>query len=61
MFSPVKYFSEVTQELRQVTWPSRDQTIEMTILVIGVSLVIGAYLGGIDYIFNAILTQTLLQ
>lgn len=61
MFSPVKYFSEVMQELPKVTWPTQAQTIEMTILVIGVSLVIGAYLGGIDYLFNSILTQTLLQ
>lgn len=61
MFSPVQYFSEVMQELPKVTWPTRAQTIEMTILVIGVSLVIGAYLGLVDYVFNLALTQTLLK
>jgi len=61
MHSLAKYFREVSQELRKVTWPSKEQTMEMTILVIGVSLIIGTYLGLIDYAFNQILTQTLLK
>lgn len=61
MYSLPKYFKEVGQELRKVTWPSQSQTIEMTMLVIGVSLALGTYLGVIDYIFNQVLTQTLLK
>lgn len=47
-----KYFNEVIQELKKVTWPSKQQTIDMTILVLVVSVIIAIYLSGLDYIFK---------
>jgi preprotein translocase subunit SecE len=56
MVNPAAYFSEVIRELHKVTWPSKDQTINKTLLVIGVSLILAAFLGGLDYLFQQLVT-----
>lgn len=53
--SSIKYISEVSTELRKVSWPSRNDTIEMTILVVSVSTLVAAYLGGLDYLFTQLM------
>lgn len=55
-FQPVKYVNEVNQELRKVTWPTRHQTWQMTLLVIGVSAAVGVYIGGLDFLFQQLMT-----
>ncbi len=40
--------TEIVDELKKVTWPTREQTIRLTIVVIVVSLIIGFYVGIID-------------
>ncbi len=47
------FFKEVQEELGKVTWPSREQTIRYTILVILVAVLVGLFLGGLDYILTA--------
>ncbi len=42
------FITEVTEELRKVTWPSRRDTIRLTSIVLLISLIIGAYIGIID-------------
>lgn len=49
-FNPVTYLEEVKIELEKVSWPSRQQTLNMTLVVVAVSLVIGLYLGVLDYL-----------
>ncbi|MDO8515228.1 MAG: preprotein translocase subunit SecE [bacterium] len=49
--SPAKFFIEVRDELKKVTWPNRPQVIKMTAVVIGVTVVVSAYLGGLDFLF----------
>ncbi len=43
-----RYFRESYEELRKVSWPSRKDTVRDTLIVIGVSLVVAAFLGLID-------------
>lgn len=50
----LNFLKEVREELAKVTWPSREQTIRYTILVILVALVVGIFLGGLDYILTAV-------
>lgn len=38
-------------EIRKVTWPDQETTRNLTIFVIGLSIFLGALLGGIDAIF----------
>lgn len=40
--------TDVIEELKRVTWPSRQETIRLTAVVIAISLIIGFYLGIID-------------
>ena len=44
--------AQVLEELKKVTWPSRRETIRLTLVVIGVSLIIGLYIGIIDILLN---------
>lgn len=52
----LRFFSEVRQELSKVTWPKRDEVIRLTLIVFLVSGIIGAYVGGLDYLFTRLLT-----
>lgn len=46
---PVPTFTrDIIEELKKVTWPSRNQTVRLTVVVIGISLIIGVYIGIID-------------
>jgi preprotein translocase subunit SecE len=51
------YFKEVRLEMKKVNWPSREQTIKYTLIVIGLTLVVSIYLGGLDAIFNELLKR----
>lgn len=56
----ITYLKEVRLELGKVNWPSREQTIRYTILVIAVSLGVAIFLGGLDYIFSLLLDKFVL-
>ncbi len=43
---------EIRTELRKVVWPTRDEAIRLTAVVIGVSAVVGFFLGGLDTLFT---------
>lgn len=49
--SPIKFFQEVKTELSKVSWPNRQTVLKLTLVVIGVSVVVAIYLGGLDIIF----------
>ena len=53
--TPVIFLKEVRDELRKVVWPTRNEVIRLTAVVIIVSLIVGIYLGGIDLILTKIL------
>ncbi len=44
------YIRECRQELTKVLWPSKQQLRDHTLLVIGVSIAVAAFLGAIDYL-----------
>lgn len=48
---PVQFLKEVVSELKKVTWPTRQDTIKLTIMVIVVSVAIGLFVGGLDILF----------
>lgn len=56
MMGKIKSFiKESKQEFDRVDWPSREDTVRYTIFVVGISLAIAAFLGGLDYIFVNVL------
>lgn len=48
----IRYIREAHAELLRVTWPTRSQTINYTILVVVISLCVAAFLGALDYLFG---------
>ncbi len=50
--SPRQYLKESVVELKKVIWPTKNQVIKMTGVVIGVSLVTGLLIGGLDLLFT---------
>ena len=46
--APVKFVAEVVTELKKVTWPTRAETIKLTSVVIAISVIVGAFIGGLD-------------
>ncbi len=59
MLSPVNFIQEVVRETKKVTWPTRKQTQDMTLLVIGVSIAIGLYIALLDTVFQKLLSAVL--
>lgn len=60
---PTKSFAfikEAREELKKVSWPSREVTIRYTIIVIIASLAVGFVTGGIDYVLALILEKIIL-
>ncbi len=51
----VQYIRDAREELSKVSWPSREQTTNSTVLVVAVSIVIAAFLGAADYGLNKLL------
>ena len=47
-----KYVRDSFQELTKVTWPTKNQAIRITAIVLGFTLVFAAFLGILDYIFG---------
>lgn len=47
-----RFLAEVRVELAKVSWPTRNQTIKMTIIVVAVSVAISAYAFGLDLFFQ---------
>ena len=45
-----QFLREVKQELRKVTWPTKEDTLRYSLMVVIASLIVAAYLGGLDYI-----------
>jgi preprotein translocase subunit SecE len=56
-----RFFGDIASELKKVTWPTREETIRLTVAVIVVSVTIGLLLGGVDIGFNWLVDHTLLR
>ena len=43
-----RMLGEVVSELRRVTWPTRQETMRLTLMVLAVSAAVGIFLGLVD-------------
>ena len=48
----INYIKGSIAEMKKVTWPTKKETRNYTILVIVLSLITAAFLGALDFIFN---------
>jgi len=51
------FFNEVKVELKKVTWPTRQETIRYTIMVVAISLGVAFFLGFGDLLFSWLLNK----
>jgi len=51
------FLQESRQELRRVNWPTRQETVRLTLIVIGISLGLALFLGLFDYLFTIGITR----
>jgi len=49
-----RFTEEAYSELKKVTWPTREQTRNLTVLVFVVSGVVGAYIAIFDLLFSRV-------
>ncbi len=54
------FLGEVRVELAKVSWPTPRQTLNLTLVVIIVSILVGLYVGGIDLVMTQ-LTEGILR
>ena len=59
-FNPLTYLKESKSEFAKVIWPTRAETVRLTLVVIIVSIIIGAYIASLDAIFTKI-TETFIK
>ncbi|NMB57307.1 preprotein translocase subunit SecE [Candidatus Beckwithbacteria bacterium] len=57
--NPIEYLKQVRIELKKVDWPKKDLIIKSTILVLVVSIIIGTFLGGLDFGFTKLFAYLL--
>lgn len=49
-------FKGLTDELKKVEWPKRQEALHLTLVVVILSLLIGVYIGVLDLGFTKLLT-----
>lgn len=55
----LNYFLESKEELKKVTWPTRKEAVNYTILVLIISAVVAAFLGVFDFALTSGLNELL--
>ncbi len=56
-----RWIADIITELRKVVWPSRQDTMHLTVVVLVVAVVIGGALGGLDLGFAWLVEHVLLR
>jgi preprotein translocase subunit SecE len=51
----VKYFRDVVAEMKMVTWPTRDEVLAATVLVVVFAIVMALVVAGIDVVIERII------
>lgn len=60
MVFPLSFLRQTLDELKKVTWPKRNEVMRLTVVVIVVSIIVGLFIGGLDFVFTFLL-QTLIK
>lgn len=55
------FLKEVYVELKKVNWLKRSEVLRYTLIVIAVTLIVAAFLGGLDYVFSALIKKFVIQ
>lgn len=53
----IDYLRDTKAELRHVTWPTKSEAINYTIIVLAISIGTGVFLGFLDFVFTKALQR----
>lgn len=56
-----KYFRDTLAEMKQVKWPTRNQALSYSVLVIVISIIVSLFLGAFDFIFTQVIDRLVNQ
>jgi len=56
MRSPLTFLKEVKAEMSNVSWPSKQETVRLTQIVIGISLLVAVFIGIFDFLFTNLMS-----
>ena len=51
----VKYFKDLRSEFKKVVWPTKKQVVNNTLVVLVTMIVVGLFVGGLDFGLTALL------
>ncbi|MCX6764220.1 MAG: preprotein translocase subunit SecE [Candidatus Nealsonbacteria bacterium] len=57
----INFLKEVQLEVKKVNWPTREETLKYTFIVIIFSALVALFLGGLDVVFNNALKMYILH
>jgi preprotein translocase subunit SecE len=55
------FFKEVWVEMRRVSWLSQKDVTRYTLVVLGITILVAGFLGGLDYLFTTIIKMFVLK
>lgn len=55
MTTPIVFLKETRDELKKVTWPKQNEVLRLTFVVILISLIVGFFIGGFDFILTKVM------
>lgn len=56
----VNYIKGSVEEMKKVTWPTKKETYNYTLLVVGISVSVAIFLGALDFLFAWLLEKVIL-
>jgi len=56
-----EFFKEVWVEMKKVSWLSKNDVLRYTIVILVATMIVAAFLGGLDYIFTLIIKNFILK
>ncbi len=51
------FFGEVWVEMKRVSWLSQKDVLRYTLIVLGFSIAVAAFLGGLDFLFSEVIKK----
>ncbi len=54
-----KYYRDVVGEMRKVSWPTREEVKDMTVVVLTVSGILALFTFTVDWVINAVMGRIL--
>ncbi len=51
----VRYLKETRAEIRKVSWPTREEATNLTVIVLAVTIAMAIFLGAVDLVFASLI------